>query len=88
MTPAQALRSATAIPARWMNVKSGKVETGYNADLVLLNANPLDNIEHTDAIHAVISRGQLFSREKLNELLGAVKEANDKSRNVNIDQYQ
>ncbi|MBV1910028.1 MAG: amidohydrolase family protein [Kangiellaceae bacterium] len=41
MSPSQALLTATAAPANWMKIKSGKIAEGYNADLVLLDANPL-----------------------------------------------
>lgn len=88
MTPSQALHSATAAPASWMNVKSGKIAIGYNANLVLLNANPLADIGNTKAINSVISNGRLLSRDQLNEMLSAVKKANDQHRETNIDAYR
>lgn len=87
MTPSQALLSATAVPASWMKIKSGKIAQGYNADLVLLDANPLKNIKHTKSIDSVISNGRLIPRKQLDEMLSDVKNANDKSRKVDIKQY-
>lgn len=88
MSPAQALFSATAAPANWMKAKSGRVAPGYNADLVLLNASPLENIENTKTIDTVIVNGRIFNRKLLDEMLDAVKEANDNSRTVDVSKYK
>ena len=50
MTNAQALYAATAEPGNWMKKNTGKIKTGYEADLVLLSKNPLENIENTKTI--------------------------------------
>ena len=42
-----------------MNDSLGKVKTGYIADLVILNNNPLENIENTLSINAVIKDGNI-----------------------------
>ncbi len=62
LSPAQALRTATINPARFMNRQDdlGTVEPGRLADLVILNQNPLDDIAHTRDIHAVIWQGVLI----------------------------
>jgi len=88
MSPSQVLRSATSIPASWLKSHSGKILPGYSANLVLLENNPLDDIAHTRTINTVISRGQVFDRDLLDEILAAVKEANDASRKINIDKYK
>ncbi|MBT0587650.1 amidohydrolase family protein [Alteromonas oceanisediminis] len=80
LTTAQALRSATATPADWMGIKSGRVKPGYQADIVILNANPLDDIRNTGSIASVISNGRYYDRDTLNAMLKAVKEANQHSR--------
>ena len=87
MTPSQALLSATATPAKWMKVKSGKVVQGYNADLVLLDANPLIDIKNTKTINTVISNGRLIPRQQLDQMLSEVKKVNDQSRKTDIDQF-
>jgi len=43
------------------------------ADLVLLNANPLENIHNTQKIYAVVLAGKYCSREQLDELLRDVE---------------
>lgn len=87
MSPSQALHSATAGPAKWMKMKSGKISPNYRADLVLLNKNPLDNIENTRTIEMVILKGKVFNRIQLDAILNAVKEANDRSRNKEIGSF-
>lgn len=87
MSPSQALHSATAVPADWMEIKSGKILPNYQADLVLLNKNPLDNIENTKTIEIVVLNGKVFKRSQLDAILNAVKGANDRSRNKKISSF-
>jgi imidazolonepropionase-like amidohydrolase len=79
-TPAQALQAATIDPAIFLvNLdKYGVVEKGHMADLVLLNANPLEDITNTQKIAAVIFGGKYYSREDLDKLLASATEANAK----------
>ena len=60
LSPAQALRSATVGSAEFVrsSTRLGRVAPGYEADLVVLAANPLDRIENSRRIVAVISNGQ------------------------------
>jgi len=53
----------------------GTVEKGKIADLVLLDANPLDDIHNTRKIRAVILAGRYFSRSDLDEMLRRVEVA-------------
>ncbi|WP_222982939.1 amidohydrolase family protein [Flagellimonas meishanensis] len=87
MSTAQILQSATAIPAAWLKSNSGKIETGYRANLVLLDNNPLENIANTKTINMVINNGLVYDRDLLDSILASVKEANDASRKVNIDRF-
>ncbi len=52
-----------------MSDSLGTVEKGKLADLVLLDANPLDNIANTKKIFAVVVNGRYLSKEKLQEML-------------------
>lgn len=87
MTPSQALQSATIIPAKWMKTNTGKIETGYDANLVLLNKNPLDDIANTKTIETVISNGKVMNRMVLDGILEAVEKANNRSRTKEIKPY-
>ena len=74
LTPLQALQTATINPAEFLGLSKtlGTVEEGKIADLVLLDANPLENIANTKRIAAVVSSGRLFDRKLLNRLLRGV----------------
>jgi len=69
------LRSATINPAIFMNKTAdlGSVEVGKLASLVLLNKNPLDDIENTKTIETVIVRGRVYSRSALDLMLEQAK---------------
>ena len=71
LTPLEALQAATANPSKVVNRFSdlGSIETGKIADLVLLDANPLDDIHNTQKIAAVMIGGRLFNRADLDALL-------------------
>lgn len=78
LSPKEALRSATTHAAQFLNIPGvlGTVKPGSEASAVLLHANPLENIENTKTIFAVVWNGQLLDRARLDELLtGARAEA-------------
>lgn len=62
MSPAEALRSATVVPARAMGRARthGALGAGYVADIVLLDANPLLDITNTTQIRQVLLRGRVL----------------------------
>jgi tetratricopeptide (TPR) repeat protein len=51
----------------------GTVETGKIADLVLLEANPLEDIANTRKIAAVVVAGKYYSRSSLDEMLAKIE---------------
>lgn len=67
LTPLEAIQAATLNPATYfgMLTQFGRVERGKSADLVLLDANPLEDIRNTRKVHAVFVRGKYYSRETL-----------------------
>jgi hypothetical protein len=71
MTPLAALQTATVNPARYLGREStlGTVAAGRQADLVLLDANPLEDIGNVRRIRAVITAGRFFDRTALDQLL-------------------
>ncbi len=77
LTPLQALQTATLNPARFLGRlhELGTVEQGKLADLVLLDANPFNDVRNVGKISAVIAQGKLLDRASLNTLLGEAKDA-------------
>ncbi len=75
-TPLQALQTATLNPAKFYNKLNdyGTVQSGRIADLVLLEANPLDNIANTRKIAAVITDGRYLSQQDLTQLRTRLKQ--------------
>ncbi|MDH3746663.1 MAG: amidohydrolase family protein [Gammaproteobacteria bacterium] len=70
MTPYQALQSGTIAPAQFFGVDTGTVEVGKIGDLVVLDANPLDDISNSRRVHGVLVRGK-WARSST--LLGRIK---------------
>lgn len=71
LTPLQALRAATLNPARYLGAADsmGTVAAGRVADLVLLDANPLDDIRNSMRIFAVVHAGRLIGAAERERLL-------------------
>jgi Tol biopolymer transport system component len=73
MTPYEALRAATAIPADFLGLDAGVIAPGKLADIVLVEADPLENIANAHLVKRVIANGRLFSIDDL--LSGKAKDA-------------
>jgi imidazolonepropionase-like amidohydrolase len=82
LTPMQALQAATRNAARFMGREQelGTIEPGKVADMVLLDANPLEAIGNTRKISALVYGGRLFGRPALDEMLYRVEALADKSK--------
>ncbi len=76
-TPMEALQTATSNPAKFLGMEAsfGSVEPGKVADLVLLSANPLEDIRNTRKISIVVADGQIFDRAALDQILTHVESA-------------
>ncbi len=76
-TPLEALQTATLNAAHFlgMDEQLGTIEKGKLADLVLLNANPLEDIRNTQKIAAVIVNGHYYSGKDLEKMLAGVEAA-------------
>jgi hypothetical protein len=74
MTPLQALNSATVLPARWFGLggQLGTIAPGKLADLVLLDANPLEDIRHLRQVAGVMANGRYVDRTHLDRLLAEI----------------
>jgi imidazolonepropionase-like amidohydrolase len=75
-TPMEALQTATSNPAKFLGRNDiGKIEVNCVADLVLLTADPMQNIRNTEKIAAVIANGKYLDRIALDQLLMSVANA-------------
>ena len=77
LTPFEVLTAATANPARYLGERArfGIIEVGREADLLLLEANPLDDVANAAAIVGLALNGRWFSLEELEAMKAAVKRA-------------
>ncbi len=77
MTPMQALRSATSIPAAFMGMDAelGTIERGKIAEMILLDANPLTDIANTQKIDTVIIGGRVIDRTERERILEGIASA-------------
>jgi imidazolonepropionase-like amidohydrolase len=75
-TPMAALQTATRNPAIFFGELSsdGTIETGKFANLVLLAANPLEDIRNTRRIDAVVLKGRFFSKVELDRMLAEAEQ--------------
>jgi imidazolonepropionase-like amidohydrolase len=71
-----ALRTATSNAAQFLKLNDiGRVSSGARADLVLLSANPLDDIHNSTTIVTVVADGRVFDHAGLSDLLSGVERA-------------
>ena len=82
LTQEESLVSATRLPATWLGIedKIGTVEVGKYADLILLDANPLDNINNTRKISGVFVNGLWLDRIKIDSMLTDLAKRNNASK--------
>ena len=67
----EAIQTATINPAKYFNLENslGRIKSGFIADLIILDKNPLESISNTKSIHAVIKEGNLMNRSYLDSLM-------------------
>jgi imidazolonepropionase-like amidohydrolase len=77
LTPLDALRTATVNPAKVLGMADslGTIEPNKLADLVLLDANPLEDIRNTQRIASVLLNGRYLDRQALDDMLKAAERA-------------
>jgi len=75
LTPEQALRTAVVNGPRFLGKldRYGSLEAGKSADLLVLDANPLQDIAATRKIRTVVSRGKVYDRARLDKMLAETK---------------
>jgi hypothetical protein len=86
LTNEETLTSATRLPAEWLGIDKevGTVETGKYADLILLDANPLDDISNTRTISGVFVNGTWLDKERIDLLLSDLAQKNEADK----DKYE
>ncbi len=67
LTPLEGIRTATIIPARAMGLdaETGTLEIGKEADIAILDRNPLLDISHIRTVSAVMTNGNYYESEPL-----------------------
>lgn len=75
LTPFAALQTATVNPAAYLDVldEKGTVEVGKQADLLLLDQNPLENISNTQRISGLFKNGKWYAPAAVTQLLEDAK---------------
>jgi hypothetical protein len=70
-TPFQALQTGTVNPARYFGTaaSTGTVARGMRADLLLLDSNPITDVENTTKIAGVMLNGRWMSRQEIDKRL-------------------
>jgi len=75
LTPIQAIQTATITPAKVMKMDkvSGSIEAGKNADLLIVDGDPLSNIRDIRKVTLVIKAGRIYDPVALHKLVGFSK---------------
>jgi imidazolonepropionase-like amidohydrolase len=75
----EALRAGTVNAAKHLDLENqkGRLLEGFDADLLILNGNPLEKIENTGNIDSVIQGGRIYTRQDLDGILAKVRSLKD-----------
>jgi imidazolonepropionase-like amidohydrolase len=65
LTPFEALQAGTTAPASFFGLNTGTIEIGRIGDLVLLDANPLEDIANSGRVHGVLVAGHWATASEL-----------------------
>lgn len=82
MQPKDALMSGTLLPAKWLGIDNmvGTVQQGKLADLILLDANPLEDIANTRHIAGVFVNGRWLRSNTVSRMLSDLAARNDNGK--------
>lgn len=75
LTPADAIQTATITPAKVMNMdkRTGSIDEGKNADIIIVDGDPLKNIREIRNVTTVIQGGHIYDPGALHKLVGFSK---------------
>lgn len=78
LTPLQIIQSGTINPAKYIGMTDvfGQVKEGLEADLVLLNANPLENTDNLQELVGIFKKGRFIPKASINNRLAAMAAKN------------
>jgi len=78
LSPYEILKTGTVNPAKYLNEEDvfGQVKEGLKADLILLEANPLEDLENVRELAGVVRHGRWISRESIDERLEEIAQRN------------
>ena len=76
IAPADVPRSATTVPARFMGLgdRLGTIGEGKTASMLLVRANPVEDVRHAEQLEAVVLDGRYFGHDDLAQLLVKARE--------------
>lgn len=74
LTPLQALQTGTVNVGKYFGTEVGTVAAGQRADLILLDANPVENIENSSKIAGVMLDGRWMARDEIDKKLNGTPE--------------
>ena len=80
LTPYETLHAATVEAARYFDMEGefGTIVEGASADLVLLNSNPLEDIQHAKNIDGVMLRGSWLDNEFIRQTTAEILKSNER----------
>lgn len=81
LTPYEALRTSTTVPYEYLgeSTQAGTIEVGKRTDLLLVDANPLENISAASRIAGVLMRGQWIGKDEIDRRM---RKISARSRNA------
>ena len=77
LTPYEALRTSTTLPFEYLgeSERAGTIEIGKQGDMILVDANPLENVTGASKISGVLLRGRWIGKEEIDRRMQEIAAA-------------